>query len=78
MIASSRSVNIYIKGPVKAQASTKTRGRGNYRLGGIGRFPDGTYRVLTTVRGSVRSGYGDTHVCLDAYSNVSRVTLGKQ
>jgi hypothetical protein len=70
-----RSVTVYVNGKAKALGST--RGKGQYRIGGIGPFPAGTYQVQTFVPGSVRSGYGQTHVCLDAWSNVDPVRLGK-
>lgn len=71
-----RSVTVYVNG--KVAASGKTRGKGNYKIGRIGPFKNGSYEVQTFVPGSVRSGYGDTHICLDAWSNVDPVNLGAQ
>lgn len=71
-----RSVTVYVNGLAKAFG--KTRGKGNYRIGRIGPFKNGSYEVQTLVPGSVRSGYGETHVCFDAQSNVDVVRLGAQ
>jgi hypothetical protein len=68
-----RSVTVYVNGQSKVFGTS--RGRGPYEIGPFGSFKKGSYQVRTFVPGSVRSGYGDTHVCLDAWSNVDLATI---
>ncbi len=67
-----RSVVVYGNG---AQiASGTTRGSGRYSAES-GRLKKGKYTVQSFVAGSVRGGYADTDVCLDAWSNTDTVRI---
>lgn len=69
-----RSVILYGNQQVIGTGGSKASGRYVVKTG---RLKKGTYDVQSFVHGTVRSGYGETDVCYDAWSNAVTVQVGK-